>query len=151
MFARLVRPPSLSVLVRTFKDAAVAGIYPLSLAVICLKHASAPTADAQTVAGDLKRLSIEELMEIDVTLASRQAEQVGTTAAAISVITRDDIRRAGVTTIADALQLADGVHVARVNNGTWAISARGFNGSTPNKLLVMIDGRTEYTPFFAGP
>ncbi len=99
---------------------------------------------------DLKRLSIEELMRIDVTIAGRRIEPVGTTAAAISVITGDDIRRAGVTTIADALQLADGVHVARFNNGTWRISARGFNGEAPNKLLVMIDGRTLYSPLFTG-
>jgi hypothetical protein len=89
-------------------------------------------------------------MEIDVTLGTRQPEPVATTAAAVSVITRDDLRRSGVTTIADALQLATGVHVARFNNGSWSISARGFNGSTPNKLLVMVDGRTEFSPLFAG-
>jgi iron complex outermembrane receptor protein len=55
-----------------------------------------------------------------------------------------------VTTIADALLLADGVHVAAFNNGTWAISPRGFNANTANKLLVMIDGRTVYSPLFAG-
>jgi iron complex outermembrane recepter protein len=99
---------------------------------------------------ELKRLSIEELMRIDVTTTARRPEPIGTTAAAISVITADDIRRAGVTTIADALRLADGVHVARFNNGTWAISPRGFNANTANKLLVMIDGRTVYSPLFAG-
>jgi iron complex outermembrane receptor protein len=108
---------------------------------------SATIAAAQD---ELKRLSIEELMRIDVTTTSRQPEPIGTTAAAISVITGDDIRRAGVTTIADALLLADGVHVARFNNGTWAISPRGFNSNTANKLLVMIDGRTVYSPLFSG-
>jgi iron complex outermembrane receptor protein len=98
----------------------------------------------------LRRLSIEELMRIDVTTATRQPEPVGTTAAAISVITGDDIRRSGVTTIADALLLADGVHVARFNNGTWSITARGFNQNTANKLLVMVDGRTVYSPLFTG-
>jgi iron complex outermembrane receptor protein len=105
---------------------------------------------AQPDQEELKRLSIEQLMQIDVTTAARREQPVGTTAAAMSVITGDDIRRAGVTTIADALQLADGVHVARVNNGSWRISARGFNGSTPNKLLVMVDGRSVYSPLFAG-
>jgi len=105
-----------------------------------------PPPDAQ----DLKTLSIEQLMEIDVTLATREAEPVRTTAAAITVITADDIRRAGVTTIADAIALADGVHVARFANGSWAISARGFNARSANKLLVMIDGRAEYTPLFTG-
>ncbi len=99
---------------------------------------------------DLKRLSIEELMQIDVTATARRAEPVGTTAAAVSVITGDDIRRAGVTTIADALALAGGVLVARSSNGAWAVTARGFNGSTPNKLLVMVDGRTVYSPLFTG-
>jgi iron complex outermembrane recepter protein len=55
-----------------------------------------------------------------------------------------------VTTIADALALADGVHVARFNNGSWSITARGFNGTTPNKLLVMVDGRIDYSPLFTG-
>jgi iron complex outermembrane recepter protein len=99
---------------------------------------------------NLKKLSLEELMSVEVTLASRQPERLASTAAAISVITRDDIRRSGVTTIADALSLATGVHVARFNNGTWAISARGFNATTANKLLVMVDGRDETTPLFTG-
>jgi iron complex outermembrane recepter protein len=99
---------------------------------------------------DLKQLSLEELMEIDVTLTARRPEPVGSAAAAISVITGEEIRRAGVTTIADAIALADGVHVARFNNGTWAISARGFNQNTSNKLLVMVDGVSVYSPLFAG-
>ncbi len=107
-------------------------------------------ASAQPAPQDLKKLSLEQLMDIEVTLVTRQPEPVGTAAAAVSVITRDDIRRSGVTTIPDALALADGLDVARFNNGSWAITARGFNGSTPNKLLVMVDGRDEYTPLFAG-
>ncbi len=114
----------------------------LTAALLCSR-----TATAQE---DLKRLSIEELMRIDVTATARRPQPIGTTAAAISVITGDDIRRAGVTTIADALLLADGVQVARFNNGTWAISPRGFNANSANKLLVMIDGRTVYSPLFAG-
>ena len=120
--------------------------YPALLAAVFL-GASLPVAAAQD---DLKRLSIEELMRIDVTTTSRQPQPIGTTAAAITVITGDDIRRAGATTLADALLLADGVHVARFNNGTWAISPRGFNSNVANKLLVMIDGRTVYSPLFAG-
>jgi iron complex outermembrane receptor protein len=116
-------------------------------ALTALLTSSAPVAAEQS---DLKRLSLEELMRIDVTTAGRREQPIGTTAAAMSVITGDDIRRAGVTTIADALRLADGVHVARFNNATWRISARGFNGSSPNKLLVMVDGRTVYSPLFAG-
>ena len=95
-------------------------------------------------------MSIEQLMEIDVTLGTREPEPVGRTAAAITIITNDDIRRSGVTTIADALALVNGVEVARFNNGTWAVSARGFNATSANKLLVMIDGRIEYSPLFSG-
>ena len=73
---------------------------------------------ASQPAQDLKLLTIEELMRVDVTTAGRRPEPVGTTATAISVITGDDIRRSGVTTIADALRLADGVHVSRFNNGS---------------------------------
>jgi iron complex outermembrane receptor protein len=107
-------------------------------------------ASSQPQSQDLKTMSIEQLMQIDVTLATREPEPIGRTAAAITVITNDDIRRSGVTTIADAVALADGVHVARFNNGTWAVSARGFNSTSANKLLVMIDGRTEYSPLFTG-
>jgi iron complex outermembrane receptor protein len=119
--------------------------------VVALVSGTVPlAADRQPAPPDLKTLSIEELMDIDVTLTARRPEPVGGAAAAVSVITGDDIRRTGVTTIADAIALAEGVHVARFNNGTWAITARGFNQNTSNKLLVMIDGRTVYSPLFAG-
>lgn len=95
-------------------------------------------------------MSIEELMQIDITLATRQPEQIRATAAAVDVITAEEIRRSGVTTIADAIALADGFHVARFNNGTWAVSSRGFNANSANKLLVMVDGRIEYSQLFSG-
>jgi iron complex outermembrane receptor protein len=121
-------------------------------AIVVWLHSATPAAGGgvQGDPQDLKTMSIEQLMEIDVTLATREPEPVGRTAAAITVITNDDIRRSGVTTIADALALADGVEVARFNNGTWAVSARGFNATSANKLLVMVDGRTEYSPLFSG-
>ena len=128
-------------------------VWPVRLgAALLLTAAAASPAGAapQPDQEDLKRLTIEELMRIDVTTAGRREEPIGSTAAAVSVITGDDIRRAGVTTIADAIQLADGVRVARFNNGTWAISSRGFNTNTANKLLVMVDGRTVYSPLFSG-
>jgi len=65
-------------------------------------------------------------------------------------VTGEDIRRAGVSTLADAVALADGVHVARFNNGTWSVTARGFAAVAANKMLVMIDGRTVYSPLFTG-
>jgi iron complex outermembrane receptor protein len=101
-------------------------------------------------AADLKKLSIEELTELDITTASRRAEPLARTAAAVSVLRGEDFRRAGVTSLAEALRLADGVIVARADNETWAISARGFDITTANKLLVLIDGRTVYSPLFAG-
>lgn len=108
-------------------------------------------AAAQDVlAQDLKRLSLEELLKIEVTVVTRQPEAAGTAAAAVAVITRDDIRRSGVTTVADAIGLADGMHVARAHSSSWAITARGFNGSSPNKLLVMVDGRNAFSPLFTG-
>src|SRR5687767_7691280 len=121
----------------------------VSLLFLPLVGSPAPAA-AQSAPQNLAALSIEELMQIDVTLATREPEPVRLTAAAIAVVTSDDIRRSGVTTIADAVALADGVHVARFNNGSWAVSARGFNATSANKLLVMVDGRTEYSPLFAG-
>src|SRR5262245_40005396 len=119
----------------------------------CLASAvgSAAASDSpQSAPQDLRRLSVEELMNIDVTLTARRPEPLSTTPAAVTVVSGDDIRRSGVTTIADAVGLADGVHAARFNNGTWSIAARGFNSVTANKMLVMIDGRTVYSPLFSG-
>jgi iron complex outermembrane recepter protein len=111
--------------------------------------AEAQPADPQ-LAQNLKKLSIEELTQLDITTASRRVEPLAQVAAAVSVIRGEDIRRAGATNIAEALRLADGTAVARADAETWAISTRGFNISTANKLLVLIDGRTVYSPLFAG-
>jgi iron complex outermembrane receptor protein len=99
---------------------------------------------------ELKKLSIEDLMEIDVTSVSRRSERLSRAAAAVTVITGEDIRRSGVTTLAEALRLVNSVHVAQTDGRTWAISSRGFNLTTANKLLVLIDGRSIYTPLFSG-
>jgi iron complex outermembrane receptor protein len=115
--------------------------------VVALARSSAA---AQPAAQDLKRMSIEQLMQIDVTLATRRPEPVSSAPTAISVVTGEDIRRGGVTTLADAVALAGGVHVARFNNGTWSVAARGFAAVAANKMLVMIDGRTVYSPLFTG-
>ncbi len=111
-------------------------------------HAQAPVQDTDDQT--LRRLSIEELGKIDVTSASRHAEPIGEAASAVSVITEDDIRRAGITTVPDALRLATGVQVARINGQTWAITSRGFNAAAANKMVVLIDGRSVYTPLFSG-
>lgn len=99
---------------------------------------------------DLKRLTIEELASIDVTSVSRRPERLSRTAAAISVVRQEDIHRAGAVMLAEAIRLADAVDVARVNGGAWGVSARGFNISTANKLLVLVDGRSTYSSLFGG-
>ncbi len=105
-------------------------------------------ADSTSV--DLKKLSLEELVNIEVTSVSKKAEKLSQAPAAVFVITSEDIKRSGATTIAEALRMAPGVHVARIANNYWAITARGFNGNFANKLLVLIDGRSVYTPLFSG-
>ena len=112
--------------------------------------AAAAREQQSTQAQNLKTLSLEELMQIDVTTVSREAERRIDAPAAVSVITGEDIRRYGVDTLADALRLADSVSVARFNGGSWAIATRGFSAVTNNKLLVMIDGRSVYTQLFGG-
>jgi iron complex outermembrane receptor protein len=99
---------------------------------------------------ELKRLSIEELAETDITGSGRRPEELEEVGSAVTVITSDDLRRYGVMTLPQALRLADSVHVARVAGPGYALSLRGFNITTANKLLVMIDGRTVYSPVFAG-
>jgi iron complex outermembrane recepter protein len=98
----------------------------------------------------LKTLSVEELMNVVVTSVSRRAEPLSHVASAIQVITQEDIRRSGATSLPEALRLASNLQVAQVDSRQWAISARGFNGTTANKLLVLVDGRTVYTPLFSG-
>ncbi len=99
---------------------------------------------------NLADLDLEYLMNIEVVSVSKQEEKLSETAAAIFVITADDIRRSGYTNIAEVLRLAPGLHVARVDANKWAISSRGFNSIFANKLLVLIDGRTVYNPLFSG-
>jgi iron complex outermembrane receptor protein len=89
-------------------------------------------------------------MDIEVTSVSRRTEHYAHAAAAITVITQEDIRRSGATSIPEVLRLATGLHVARFDGRTWAISARGFNISTANKMQVLMDGRSLYTPLFSG-
>ncbi|HEX7037844.1 MAG TPA: TonB-dependent receptor [Pseudomonadales bacterium] len=95
-------------------------------------------------------LTIEQLGEVEVTSVSRRVETLHEAPAAVYVITREQIRRSGVTSIPEALRLAPGVEVARNGTHDWTISIRGFNDDLSNKLLVLIDGRSVYSPLFAG-
>ncbi len=101
-------------------------------------------------AGRLVDLSLEQLSNIVVTSVSRREESLANAPASVYVITHDDIRRSGVTSLPEALRLAPNLQVARADTNQYAISARGFNNVLANKLLVMIDGRTVYTPLFSG-
>ncbi len=99
---------------------------------------------------DLTELSIAELMHIEITSVSKKNQTLANAAAAAFVITQEDIRRSGATTIPDLLRMVPGVQVARIDANSWAVSVRGFNGRFANKLLVLKDGRSIYTPLFSG-
>ena len=105
-----------------------------------------------TAAGNVNLMDMDlaDLMNIKVMSVGKKPEKLSDAAAAIYVITQEDIRRSGVTSIPEALRLAPGLEVARQDAHTWAISSRGFNDEFANQLLVLIDGRSVYTPLFAG-
>lgn len=109
-------------------------------------------ADAESGMGKrgLEELSLQDLMEMEVTSAAKKPQKLFDTDAAIHVITQDDIRRSGAASIPEALRLVPGINVSRINGGLWAVSIRGFNGRFANKLQVLMDGRSLYTPLFAG-
>ena len=127
--------------------AAIAAVL-LTLPSLLVHAASA--GDEVSSTEDLKHLSLEQLMDVQVTSVTRHPESLLQAAAAVQVITREQIRRSGATTLAEALRLADNLEVAQKNSHDWGISARGFNTQLANKLLVMIDGRTVYTPLYSG-
>src|ERR1700685_2816857 len=99
---------------------------------------------------DLTARSLEDLMNIEVTSVSKTKETLSHTAAAVFVISPEDITRSGATNIPDLLRMVPGVDVAEINANTWAVSVRGFNARFSNKLLVMVDGRPVYTQTFGG-
>ena len=99
---------------------------------------------------DLAELSLEQLAEVQVTSVSRRPEPLSQAAASIFVITPEDIRRSGATTLPEALRIAPNLQVARVDASRWAITARGYNSIIANNMLVLVDGRTVYSPLFSG-
>jgi iron complex outermembrane receptor protein len=119
------------------------------LAVAGLASPGAP-ADAAEEQPDLGSMSLGELMQLEVTSVSRQPEELLDAPAAISVLTREEIRRSGCTTLPDLLRLVPGVQVGQTNSSTWSVSVRGFAGRFSAKLLVLIDGRSVYSPLFSG-
>ncbi len=124
----------------------------LSLVAVCLSsHCSPELLDAATgPANEYLDLDISQLMQLTITSVAKTPQQFSDAAAAVFVITQDDIHRSGVTSIPEALRMAPGLQVARVDSNKWAITSRGFASTFANKLLVMIDGRTVYSPAFSG-
>lgn len=121
--------------------------------VIALVLTLATVESHATLAGepqDIGDLSLEELANIQVTSVSRRPQSLSDAASSIFVITGSEIHRAGATTLPEALRLAPNLQVARVDARNYAITARGFNSPFENKLLVLIDGRTVYSPLFSG-
>ncbi len=107
-------------------------------------------AGSKRVNNQLLDLTIEELVKVEVTTASRHSEKLTEVASAVFVITQDDIKRSGATNIPEALRMAPGVEVARIGTDKWAINIRGFNGRFADKLQVLMDGRSVYNPLFSG-
>jgi len=112
--------------------------------------AEEPVVFAENLPKDLTKLSLEQLMDIEVTSVSKKPEKAAEAAAAVFVITQEDIRRSGATHIPEVLRMVPGVEVARVDSNKWAVSMRGFNNLFARKLLVLIDGRSVYTGLFSG-
>jgi iron complex outermembrane recepter protein len=112
--------------------------------------ALAPTDVAAQTPQDLRRMTLEELLSVTVTTASRVPEVTTRVPAALHVITGEDIRRSGATSLPEALRLAPGVQVARINSGVWSIGMRGFADRLARSMLVLMDGRAVYSPLFAG-
>ena len=121
-------------------------VWTLGLAAAALRAADTTPSSVNA----LKQLSLEELANLSVTSTSKREEKASDAPAALFVLTPGEITRSGARTIPEALRLVPGLDVARVNGNDWAISSRGFNEAFANKLLVMVDGRTVYTPLFSG-
>ena len=109
-----------------------------------------PIDSPDTTSGSTVDLSLEQLISVEVTSSMKSARRLSDTPGAIYVLSNDDIKRTGATTIPEALRVVPGLNVARIDANKWAISARGFNGEFSNKLLVLVDGRSIYTPLFSG-
>ena len=121
----------------------------LLVSIPCLLQAADPRA--QRTAQQLKSLTLEQLGNLEVTTQSKEPTEVWNTPAAIYVLTSEDIRRSGVTNIPDALRLIPGVNVARVNGSrNWVVAIRGFGDQFSKYVLVLIDGRSVYSPLFGG-
>jgi iron complex outermembrane recepter protein len=122
----------------------------IATAAIAVITALGGAAHAQTEAAPLGELSLEEILQANVTSVAKRPQRVEESAAAVFVISREDIRRAGVTTLPELFRMVPGMEVASLASGNAAVTARGFNGRFSNKLLVLIDGRAIYLSTLSG-
>jgi iron complex outermembrane receptor protein len=124
------------------------------IAVTCMMLEFTPAIAAENIKlsalEDFSHMSLEDLANIEISSVLKKPERLSDAAAAVYVITSEDIRRSGSTSIPEVLRMAPNLQVARVDASQYAITARGFNGTAANKLLVLIDGRSVYTPLFSG-
>jgi iron complex outermembrane recepter protein len=135
--ARLLRP--LAVWIRT------------ALGLLLAATTGAAESPAQKPPGGLADMTIEQLMNEPVTAVSKKETKLSESPAAISVITQEDIRRSGLTSLPELLRTVPGLDVVRINASQWAVSSRGFNNQYANKLLVLVDGRAVYTNYWNSP
>ena len=124
----------------------VLGLLALSCAPAGAQDAASPPTGGESLAD----LPLEDLLEVQVTSVVRGQQSLSDTAAAVFVISHEEIGRSGATSLPEVLRLAPGLEVAQINSGAWAVTARGFNARSANKMLVLLDGRTLYTPLFSG-
>ncbi len=115
----------------------------------CAAWAAEPGGTPKQTAS-LTKLSLEDLMNVNVTSVSKKPEKLSEAAAAVYVLTGEEIRRSGVTTIPDAFRLVPGMVVGNIDSNKWSLNTRDWPSRFANKLLVLVDGRTIYTPLFAG-
>ena len=120
----------------------------VALTLIAAILSGRPVAAQQPAPEWMKGL--DELMSVEVSSVSKKEQRLADTSAAVFVLTRDDIQRSGMRTVADVLRLVPGISVGQIDGNKWAVSSRGMNSRFSNKLLVMVDGRSVYTPYFAG-
>jgi iron complex outermembrane receptor protein len=133
------------------RTAVITGVLPLVLLAGLVPVSWGDTTENGEVTGErLTQVSLEQLGQIEVTTASKRPVKVSRTPAAIYVVTQEDIRRSGATSIPEALRLVPGVEVARIDSNTWSLGVRGFGSALSRSVLVLIDGRSVYTPLFAG-
>ena len=125
-------------------------VWAAALSAILSSAVPAEAQDDTQRPRDLADQSLEDLMNVEVTSVSKKEEKLSHIASAVFVITQEDIRRSGATNIPDLLRMAPGLDVAQINANTWAISARGLNARFSNELLVLLDGRSVYTPTTGG-